>query len=51
MGLFVDVYSEDEYFEDFLKVIDGKMDENFVCFVICMFEECFFWMEEYGVCF
>lgn len=50
-GLFVDDYSEEEYFEDLMKVIKGKIDEKFVCLVICKFEECLFWMEEYGVCF
>ncbi|MEO1111755.1 MAG: FAD-dependent tricarballylate dehydrogenase TcuA [Pseudomonadota bacterium] len=49
LGPLVDDYSEDEYFDDLLKVTDGKTDETLARLAIRTSEECLPWMEEHGV--
>ena len=49
MGPLVEAYSEDEYFEDLLKVTGGKTDEALARMVINASEECFQWMVDHGV--
>lgn len=49
LSVLTDEYSEDEYFEDLLRVTKGKTDENLARMVIRMSEECLPWMEEHGV--
>ncbi|WP_421980593.1 FAD-dependent tricarballylate dehydrogenase TcuA [Roseibium sp.] len=49
LGPLVDDYSEDEYFDDLLKVTDGKTDETLARLAIRASEECLPWMEEHGV--
>lgn len=49
LGPLVDDYSEDEYFDDLLKVTDGKTDEALARLAIRTSEECLPWMEEHGV--
>lgn len=51
LGPLVDDYSEDEYFDDLLKVTGGKTDETLARLAIRTSEECLPWMEEHGVCF
>ncbi|MBO6933299.1 MAG: FAD-dependent oxidoreductase, partial [Roseibium sp.] len=45
----VDDYSEEEYFEDLLKVTAGKTDEKLARLAIRTSEECLPWMQEHGV--
>ena len=49
LGPLVDDYSEDEYFDDLLKVTDGKTDESLARMVIRESEGCLPWMEAHGV--
>ncbi|MET1416878.1 FAD-dependent tricarballylate dehydrogenase TcuA [Roseibium sp. HPY-6] len=49
LGPLVDDYSEDEYFDDLLKVTGGKTDETLARLAIRTSEECLPWMEEHGV--
>jgi tricarballylate dehydrogenase len=49
LGPLVDDYSEDEYFEDLLKVTDGKTDGTLARLAIRTSEECLLWMQEHGV--
>ena len=49
LGPLVDDYSEDEYFEDLMKVTKGKTDEKLARLAIRKSEECLPWMEEHGV--
>ena len=49
LGPLVESYTEDEYFDDLLKVTDGKTDENLARMVIRTSEECLPWMEAHGV--
>lgn len=48
-GPLVEQYSEDEYFQDLLKVTGGKTDENLARLAIRTSEECLPWMMEHGV--
>ena len=49
LSVLTDVYTEDEYFEDLLRVTKGKTDEDLARMVIRSSEECLPWMEEHGV--
>lgn len=49
LGPLVDSYSEDEYFDDLLKVTGGKTDEHLARLAIRTSEECLTWMQEHGV--
>jgi len=49
LGPLVEQYSEDEYFEDLIKVTAGKTDEQLARLTIQASEECLPWMEEHGV--
>ncbi|WP_299613258.1 FAD-dependent tricarballylate dehydrogenase TcuA [uncultured Tateyamaria sp.] len=49
LGPLVDSYSEDEYFDDLLKVTAGKTDEHLARLAIRTSEECLPWMEARGV--
>ncbi|WP_305988317.1 FAD-dependent tricarballylate dehydrogenase TcuA [Roseibium sp. MMSF_3544] len=49
LGPLIEDYSEDEYFEDLLKVTGGKTDEKLARLAIRTSEECLPWMEEHGV--
>lgn len=49
LGPLVDDYSEEEYFEDLLKVTAGKTDEKLARLAIRTSEECLPWMQEHGV--
>ena len=49
LGPLVDSYSEDEYFNDLLKVTGGKTDEHLARLAIRTSEECLPWMEAHGV--
>ena len=48
-GPLVEDYSEDEYFEDLLKVTKGKTDEHLARLAIRTSEECLPWMQDHGV--
>jgi tricarballylate dehydrogenase len=49
LGPLVDSYSEEEYFDDLLKVTGGKTDEHLARLAIRSSEGCLPWMEEHGV--
>lgn len=49
MEVLIEQYSEEEYFEDLLKVTKGKTDEVMARQVIRDTEECYEWMKEHGV--
>lgn len=49
LGPLVDSYDEEEYFEDLLKVTEGKTDEHLARLAIRSSEACLPWMEEHGV--
>lgn len=49
LGPLIDTYSEDEYFDDLLKVTAGKTDEHLARLAIRTSEECLPWMEAHGV--
>ena len=49
LSVLTDVYDEDEYFDDLLKVTAGKTDENLARLTIRTSEECLPWMEQRGV--
>ncbi|EEE47056.2 FAD-dependent tricarballylate dehydrogenase TcuA [Roseibium alexandrii] len=49
LGPLVEDYLEEEYFEDLLKVTDGKTNERLARLAIRTSEECLPWMEEHGV--
>ncbi|WP_299692472.1 FAD-dependent tricarballylate dehydrogenase TcuA [uncultured Vibrio sp.] len=49
MNVLVDSYSEDEFFDDLMKVTKGKTDENLARLVIRNTKECYQWMEQRGV--
>lgn len=49
LGPLVDSYSEDEYFDDLLKVTGGKTDEHLARLAIRTSEECLPWMQDHGV--
>ena len=48
LGPLVDSYSEDEYFDDLLKVTGGNTDEHLARLAIRSSEECLPWMEDHG---
>lgn len=49
LGPLVEAYSEDEYFDDLMKVTGGKTDERLARLAIRRSEECLPWMQEHGV--
>lgn len=49
LGPLTDSYSEQEYFDDLIKVTGGKTNENLARLAIRGSEECLPWMEERGV--
>ncbi|MCP9483435.1 FAD-dependent tricarballylate dehydrogenase TcuA [Shimia sp. CNT1-13L.2] len=49
LGPLVEDYTEDEYFDDLMKVTKGKTDENLARLAIRTSEECLPWMEQRGV--
>ncbi|MEM7463330.1 MAG: FAD-dependent tricarballylate dehydrogenase TcuA [Pseudomonadota bacterium] len=49
LGPLIESYSEDEYFDDLMKVTGGKTDEFLARMVIRTSEECLPWMEAHGV--
>lgn len=49
LGPLVEDYSEDEYFDDLLKVTAGKTDERLARLAIRTSEECLPWMQAHGV--
>lgn len=49
MGVLVDAYGEDEYFDDLIKVTAGETDEALARLTIQESERCYAWMERYGV--
>ncbi|MGR3634825.1 MAG: FAD-dependent tricarballylate dehydrogenase TcuA [Shimia sp.] len=49
LGPLVETYSEDEYFEDLLKVTKGKTNETLARLAIRTSEECLPWMQDHGV--
>lgn len=49
LGPLVESYSEDEYFDDLMKVTKGKTDETLARLAIRTSEDCLPWMEEHGV--
>lgn len=49
LGPLIESYDEDEYFDDLIKVTDGKTDEHLARLAIRTSEECLPWMEERGV--
>ena len=49
LGPLVESYTEDEYFDDLMKVTGGKTDEFLARMVIRTSEECLPWMEAHGV--
>ncbi|WP_299141884.1 FAD-dependent tricarballylate dehydrogenase TcuA [uncultured Vibrio sp.] len=49
MNVLTDTYSEDEFFDDLMKVTKGKTDENLARLVIRNTKECYQWMEQRGV--
>lgn len=49
LGPLVESYSEDEYFDDLMKVTKGKTDESLARLAIRTSEDCLPWMEDHGV--
>ncbi len=49
LGPLIESYTEDEYFDDLMKVTGGKTDEFLARMVIRTSEECLPWMEAHGV--
>ncbi|WP_425040668.1 FAD-dependent tricarballylate dehydrogenase TcuA [Primorskyibacter sp. S187A] len=49
LGPLVESYSEEEYFDDLLKVTKGKTDEHLARLAIRTSEECLPWMQDHGV--
>lgn len=49
LGPLVGDYSEEEYFDDLLKVTGGKTNENLARLAIRSSEECLPWMQDHGV--
>lgn len=48
-AVLTDTYTEEEYFDDLLKVTKGKTDETLARLVIKKTEECYDWMQNHGV--
>jgi len=49
LGPLIEDYSEDEYFDDLMKVTGGKTNEKLARLAIRTSEECLPWMQEHGV--
>lgn len=49
MAVLTDSYTEEEYFDDLLKVTKGKTNEKLARLAIRGTEECYRWMEAHGV--
>ncbi|MEM9248122.1 MAG: FAD-dependent tricarballylate dehydrogenase TcuA [Pseudomonadota bacterium] len=49
LGPLIESYSEEEYFNDLLKVTGGKTDEHLARLAIRTSEDCLPWMEAHGV--
>lgn len=49
LSVLTDAYHEDEYYDDLLRVTDGKTDETLARMTIRQSEDCLPWMEEHGV--
>jgi tricarballylate dehydrogenase len=49
LSVLTDTYSEDEYFDDLMRVTKGKTDEPMARMAIRQSEECLPWMEAHGV--
>ncbi|WP_108661245.1 FAD-dependent tricarballylate dehydrogenase TcuA [Acuticoccus kandeliae] len=49
VSVLVDTYSEDEYFDDLIKVTGGRTDEGLARMAIRTSRECLPWMEAHGV--
>ncbi len=49
LSVLVNSYHEDEYFDDLMKVTDGKTDEGLAQLAIASSEECLSWMISKGV--
>jgi len=49
LAVLTDSYTEEEYFEDLLKVTQGKTDEKLARLAISRTEESYAWMEAHGV--
>lgn len=49
LGPLVEVYSEEEYFDDLMKVTQGKTDETLARLAIKESQSCLPWMEEQGI--
>jgi len=49
MSVLTDSYTEEEYFDDLLKVTGGNTDEELARLAIVSSEECLPWMEKHGV--
>ncbi|GAA6208349.1 FAD-dependent tricarballylate dehydrogenase TcuA [Cognatishimia sp. WU-CL00825] len=49
LGPLTGSYSQQEYFDDLLKVTAGKTDEKLARLAICQSEECLPWMQQHGV--
>lgn len=49
LSVLTDEYTEDEYYDDLLRVTKGKTDEALARMVIRTSEECLPWMEQHGV--
>jgi tricarballylate dehydrogenase len=49
LSTLVDAYSEEEYFDDLLKVTKGKTNQDLARLAITTSEECLPWMEKHGV--
>ncbi len=49
LGPLVETYSEEEYFEDLMKVTKGKTDETLARLAIRASQDCLPWMQDHGV--
>lgn len=49
LGTLTDIYDEDEYYEDLLKVTKGNTDPKLARLAIRSSEECYRWMEAHGI--
>jgi len=49
LSVLTDTYTEDEYFDDLLRVTKGKTDEHLARLAIRTSEECLPWMQRHGV--
>ncbi|WP_298839469.1 FAD-dependent tricarballylate dehydrogenase TcuA [uncultured Roseobacter sp.] len=49
LGVLTGEYGEDEYFDDLLRVTEGKTDRDLARLAIRSSEECYDWMQSHGV--